>query len=377
MTDQSSPLRTEPTTADDTAYWVALSQVPGLGPVKFNRLLTYFGSTVAAWEAPPRQLLDAGLDTRTVRALEERRLRQAPDRDLQTIVGRGVIVLTLADERYPRLLREITAPPPVLYVKGSLEASDEQAIAVVGTRTCTPYGKMVTEQLVRALVGAGYVIVSGLARGVDSHAHRTALTEHGRTMAVLGSGVNVIYPSEHRQLAEQVSRSGALISEYPPFAKPERDNFPARNRIIAGVSLGALVVEAGEVSGALITARMALEQNREVFAVPGSITSPASDGTNGLIKRGEAKLVSRVEDILEELEPATAQRVVQHALTEVLPENELEATLLRLLAAEALHVDELSRSAELPVATVSGTLTVLELKGLVHHLGGMVYCRSR
>jgi len=217
--------------------------------------------------------------------------------------------------------------------------------------------------------------VSGLARGIDAVAHRAALQSGGRTIAVLGSGVDTIYPSEHRSLAAAVIEHGALLSEYAPGTKPERDNFPARNRLIAGMTRGTLVIEAGEVSGALITAHMALEQNREVFAVPGSITSTHSAGTNALIRHGEAKLVARVEDILEELNPDLVAE--QLRLVDLLPDNDLESALLRALSAEPLHVDDLSRATSLPIATVSSTLTMLEMKGSVKHAGGMVYARAR
>jgi DNA processing protein len=194
---------------------------------------------------------------------------------------------------------------------------------------------------------------------------------------VLGSGVNVIYPAENRSLAHAVMRSGALVSEYPPDAKPERDNFPARNRFIAGLTLGTLVVEAGEVSGALITARMALEQNREVFAIPGNINALMSAGTDALIKQAAAKLVTSAADILEEIEPTANLHVTQRSLSELLPENALEEQVLTLLAAQPLHIDELSRTSGLPVAEISSTLTVLELKGIVRSIGGMAYCRTR
>ncbi len=370
MTTPDAPL-------DDSerAHWTALLRVSGLGPVKFGRLLDGFGSATAAWEAPLAQLRAAGLDARTADALIAFRAGQDPVQAHGRITAQGIEVVTLPDADYPPLLKEIYAPPPVLFRRGTLLPEDALALAVVGTRSATPYGRLVTERFVSALVASGVTIVSGLARGIDAVAHRAALQSGGRTIAVLGSGVDTIYPSEHRSLAAAVIEHGALLSEYAPGTKPERDNFPARNRLIAGMTRGTLVIEAGEVSGALITAHMALEQNREVFAVPGSITSTHSAGTNALIRHGEAKLVARVEDILEELNPDLVAE--QLRLVDLLPDNDLESALLRALSAEPLHVDDLSRATSLPIATVSSTLTMLEMKGSVKHAGGMVYARAR
>ncbi|MCL4541072.1 MAG: DNA-processing protein DprA [Chloroflexi bacterium] len=356
---------------------MALSMVPGLGPVRFGRLLAAFSTAAAAWEASSADLRAAGLDARTLQALLAFRHTIHPETKLRKILRDDVTIITLQNPSYPALLREIATPPPVLYLRGELHPSDDRAIAVVGTRNITTYGRAATEMIVSNLVASGYTIVSGLARGTDSVAHRSALESGGRTIAVLGSGVNIIYPAENRSLAQAVQRSGALLSEYPPDVKPERDNFPARNRLIAGLTLGTLVIEAGEVSGALITARMALEQNREVFAVPGNINAPMSIGTNTLIKQASAKLVTCAADILEEIEPTATQHVAQRSLAELLPENALEEQILTLLAAQPLHIDELSRASGLPIAEISSTLTVLELKGIVRSIGGMTYCRAR
>jgi DNA processing protein len=364
-----------PLTDAERAHWVALLRVSGLGPVKFGRLLEAFGSAAAAWQAASGELRAAGLDARTTEALVAFRGGHDPLPGFARIGQQGIEVVTLLDPQYPPLLKEIYAPPPVVFLRGTVLPDDQLALAVVGTRGATAYGRLLTERFVAALVEHGVTIVSGLALGIDAVAHRAALQHGGRTIAVLGSGVDTIYPSNHRGLAESIVRNGALLSEYAPGTKPERDNFPARNRLIAGMTRGTLVVEAGEVSGALITARMALEQNREVFAVPGNVTSAASAGTNALLRAGEAKLVARVEDILEELNPGLV--VEQLRLVELLPDNEMEAALLRALSAEPLHVDDLSRATDLPVATVSSTLTMLEMKGSVTHAGGMVYARAR
>lgn len=359
----------------ERAHWIALIRVPGIGPIKFMRLCEHFGAAQAAWSADQGELQAAGLDARSADSLISFRTGHDPTRAFTQVQRLGVQAVTLADDEYPALLKEIYAPPPVLFIKGTLLPTDGLALAVVGTRSATAYGRLVAERFVSALVENGVTIVSGLARGIDAVAHRVTLEHGGRTIAVLGSGVDVIYPNEHRSLAEAISAGGALISEYAPGTKPERDNFPARNRLIAGLTRGALILEAGEVSGALITARMALEQNREVFAVPGNVTSAASAGTNALIRQGEAKLVTRVEDILEEINPGLVAE--QLRLVDLLPDNEVERVLLRALSAEPLHVDDLARAADLPVATVSSTLTMLELKGMVKHAGGMVYARAR
>jgi DNA processing protein len=282
--------------------------------------------------------------------------------------------LTWDSPEYPAALRNIADPPPVLYVRGQLLPRDEWALAVVGTRRATVYGREVTRSLVRGLAASGVTIVSGLAHGIDTHAHQVALDAGGRTLAVLGSGIDVIYPAENRQLAELIAHSGAILSEYPLGAQPESGNFPRRNRIISGLSLGVLVVEGARSSGAMITADYASEQGREIFAVPGNILGPNSAGPNYLIQQG-AKLVTTMGDILEELNLTMAAE--QAAAREIIPDNETEAILLRHLSAEPLHVDELGRAAQLPINEVASTLTLMELKGKVRQVGGMHYVVAR
>lgn len=346
--------------------------VPGVGPSRFKRLLDVFGEAEAAWRAGERRLQEAGLDRRTAQALIKERGRVDPTEVWNRIAQRGVEVLTLADRAYPEHLREIADPPPVLYLQGTLLPADRWAVAVVGTRRITAYGRQVVERLVAELARAGVTIVSGLARGVDAAAHRVTLEAGGRTIAVLGSGLDRIYPSEHAGLVREITRRGAVLSEFPLGTPPDALNFPRRNRIISGLALGTLVVEANETSGALITADFALEQGRDVFAVPGSILGPASAGPNRLIREG-ATPVTSAQDILEELNLTS---VAQHeAAREALPENATEATLLQLLSSEPVHVDELGRAATLPVAQVASALTIMELKGLVRQVGGMNYVR--
>ncbi|MBU1879469.1 MAG: DNA-processing protein DprA, partial [Chloroflexi bacterium] len=297
------------------------------------------------------------------------------EREIELCAQKKIGFLLYSDPDYPALLREIHGAPPVLYVRGELLPRDEWALAVVGTRRVTAYGREVTSRLAGELARCGVTVVSGLARGVDTVAHRAALDAGGRTIAVLGSGLDVVYPAENRKLAQQIAEQGALVSDYSLGTRPEAGNFPARNRIISGLALGTLVTEAGAGSGALITADYALDQGREVFAVPGSILSRGSAGTNDRIQQGGAKLVASVPDILEEL---NLTMIADHQeAREVLPANETEAALLAQLAAEPVHIDQLARGAALPVAEVSAALTMMELKGLVRHAGGMQYARVR
>jgi DNA processing protein len=346
--------------------------VPQIGPARFKRLLEVFGEPEAVWGASEAALGRAGLERRAVSALLALRVKVDPQEVWNKVARQGVEVVTLADRSYPEHLREIADPPPLLYLAGTLLSSDRWAVAVVGTRRMTAYGRQVVERLVPELARAGVTIVSGLARGVDAAAHRLALEAGGRTLAVLGSGLDRIYPAEHAGLAREIGTRGAVLSEFPLGTPPDALNFPRRNRIISGLALGTLVVEANETSGALITADFALEQGRDVFAVPGSILSPASAGANRLVKEG-AQPVTCAQDILEEL---NLTAVAQHeAAREALPDNATEAALLRLLSSEPLHVDALGRAASLPVAEVTSTLTMMELKGLVRQVGGMNYVR--
>jgi DNA processing protein len=359
----------------DLKYWVGFNIVPGIGPARLKKLLDHFGDAETAWNAAQVDLARAGLDRKSLQNLSRLRGTLDLDTEMQRVAVVGAQVLTLRDEAYPRLLRQINLPPAVLYVKGSLLPEDEWALAVVGTRHAKTYGREVTRYLAGELVRNRITVVSGLARGIDSEAHRSALAAGGRTIAVLGSGIDVIYPSENRGLAEEIAARGAVITEYPLGTKPERRNFPPRNRIISGLSLGTLVTQAGTGSGALITAYYALEQGREVFAVAGSVLDRGCSGTNRLIQQGEAKLVMGVEDILEELNLTMVTQQVE--MRAVVPENATEALLLKHLSEEPLHVDELGRAIGLPIAQVSGTLALMELKGLVRQTGAMHYVVAR
>ena len=359
----------------DVKYWVGFNIVPGIGPARLGKLLDHFGDPETAWHAPSLELARAGLDRKSLQNLLAMRAKLDLEAEMRRLEDVGAHVLTLRDENYPRLLRQINLPPPVLYVKGSYLPEDDWSVAVVGTRRAKTYGREVTRYLVGGLARNGISIVSGLARGIDSEAHRTSLEAGGRTIAVLGCGIDVIYPQDNVGLARDIVAAGALISEYPLGTKPDRKNFPPRNRIISGLALGTLVTQAGEGSGALITAYFALEQGREVFAVPGSLLDRGCSGTNRLIQQGEAKLVLRVEDVLEELNLTMVSQ--QAEVRAVVPENRTEALLLQHLSEEPVHVDELGRASGLPIAQVSGTLALMELKGLVRQTGAMNYVLAR
>ena len=358
----------------DLKYWVGFSLISGIGPVKFNQLENYFGSLEHAWQAAPADLKQAGLDKGAIQAINNRRPKISLEAEMEKLERYGVKVLTWRDPDYPARLEEIYDYPPVLYIRGSLVPEDEWCLAVVGTRKATVYGRQVTEEIVTDLARSKITIVSGLARGIDSIAHRAALEAGGRSIAIFACGLDIVYPSENANLARQIMQQGALISEYPLGVSPRADNFPRRNRIMSGLSLGVLIVEADETSGAMITAHMALEQNREVFAIPGSILSPASRGTNRLIQEG-AKLVSSYTDILEELNLTAVAHQIE--MKEIIPSSDTEALLLKQLSAEPTHIDEVCRSSGLPVSTVSSTLTLMELKGMVKQVGNMNYVLAR
>ena len=360
----------------DLPYWIAFTRVPFVGRMRVGLLEERFGSLEAAWGASAGELRAAGLDARVVSAIGEARPQIDPLDELERVRKAGVDVLTWHDPAYPSLLREIDDLPPVLYVKGELADDDRRSVTVVGTRGPTAYGKEVARQLAGDLASAGVTVVSGLARGIDGIAHRAALEAGGRTIGVLGSGIDVPYPPEHAGLMQQMAEAGAVISEYPLGAKPEARHFPRRNRLLSGLSLGTLVIEAPEGSGTLSTIRSALEQNREVFCVPGSIYSPASVITNRLIQEG-AKLVMEAEDVLEELNlsAVTAQQSPLPGLFEA--ESGDEAALYDVLDFEPQHIDDLSRRTQIPVTRVTGTLAVMELRGQVRQVGRMNYMRAR
>ncbi|MFW6082796.1 MAG: DNA-processing protein DprA [Chloroflexota bacterium] len=358
----------------DLRYWVGFNEVRGIGPLRLRALLDHFGSIEQAWHASSDQLRNLGVDTRSLKNLSKVRSSIDLDQRLEQIEAIGAHVLTWESPDYPDLLRETYAPPPVLYVKGQLKRQDAWAMAVVGTRRASTYGLEVTRRLATALARNGVTVVSGMARGIDGVAHRAALDAGGRTIAVFGCGIDTIYPAEHRKLAGRIAAQGALISDYPLGTRPEGRNFPPRNRIISGLSMGVLVTNAGKTSGALITADFAAEQGRDVFAVPGSILNQGSVGPNHLIQDG-AKLVIQAEDILEEL---NLTMVAEHRQAQLaLPEDETEAALLKHLSADPLHVDDLQQQVQLPISQVTSSLAMMELKGMVRQVGSMKYVVAR
>lgn len=355
---------------DPKAYWIGFNLVRGIGAVRLRQVLDFFGSLEIAWQAPSDALLAAGLSQKIVENLAKVRAENLAERAWEYTLRKEIQVLTWDDAAYPRRLKQIDQPPPVLYLRGSLSPLDDFAVAVVGTRRITGYGRQVTEELAACLARNGITVVSGLARGVDGVAHEQALKAGGRTFAVLGCGVDVLYPPEHRSLAERIISQGALLSDYPPATQPDSANFPPRNRIISGLSMAVVVVEAGETSGALITATFAAEQGRDVFAVPGNITAPQSKGANRLIRDGAIPLL-KPEDVLEALALNHAPQQQQARLA--LPADEVESKLLTVLADEALHIDEICARTGLSADKVSAALVMMELKGMVRGMGGMQY----
>lgn len=357
--------------ADELKYWVGFSQIPGIGRIRVSELKRHFGSLEDAWKAREGELKQAGLDSRTLDTLLLLRPRISLDAEMEKLERYKVKMLVCEDPRYPPRLKEIHDYPPMLYVRGNLLPGDDPCLAVVGTRRPTIYGRQVTEEIVADLARSQITIISGLARGIDSVAHRATLDAGGKTIAVFASGLDIVYPAENAKLAQAIMEEGAVVSEYPLGVKPKAENFPLRNRIMSGLSLGVLVVEAGERSGALITAFQAVEQNREVFAIPGSILSPASKGTNRLIQEG-AKLVCNHVDIIEELNLSiVAPQQVE--IKEFLPANEAESAILKRLTSEPSHIDEICRHSGLTMPEVSSTLAILELKGVVKQVGNMNY----
>ena len=358
----------------DKRYWIGFNLVKGIGAVRLQALLNHFGDLALAWQAPADALQAAGLSLRLAERVIQIRAGVNLDKILAQIAAQGIGIITWEDELYPPRLKEIDQPPPVLYVRGNLTTDDTWAVAVVGTRRVSAYGRQVTEELAAFLAVNGVTVVSGLARGVDAIAHQSALKNGGRTIAVLGCGVDRIYPPEHKPLAEKVIANGALVSDYAPGTPPDASNFPPRNRIISGLAMATVVVEAGETSGALITAQFAVDQGREVFAVPGNILAPQSKGTNRLIAQGAHPMLS-ARDLLDVLNlgRVTEQRSVRRAL----PGDEFETKLMNVLTNEPLHLDDIRNLTGLPIERVSATLVMMELKGLVRQVGGNNYVTVR
>lgn len=358
--------------------WLALSTVSKIGPVRYVFLVKHFGTPEKVLGASKRELAELP-DIGPVIAsnIKNKILWDKVEEQLKLMEKNQLKIVTFKDEDYPENLLSIYDPPPFLFVWGEISKADRNAVAIVGCRLASAYGKRITERIARELSKRGITVVSGLARGIDSIGHLSTLKEGGRTLAVFGSGLDIVYPPENKKLAERIRSSGVLISEFFLGTKPEAPNFPRRNRLISGLSLGVVIVEAGARSGALLTAHYALEQNREVFAIPGNLDTKNSEGTNKLIKQG-AKLVTSIEDIMEELKltgegmltsPGKTEKVISHL-------SEMEKNIFGLISDEPYHIDKVATQASVSVPQALSTLLSLELKGLVKQLSGKMFIRA-
>ena len=353
----------------DPKFWIALSDVPDIGPVTARKLLAIYKKPEAVFKAPYKELANIrGIGPAKAKNIKGYSEWGKIDAQLKKLDATGIKIVSFSNKDYPEMLKNIEDAPIVLYIKGIIQKEDRYAVAIVGSRKYSSYGKLAAEKLSSELSSMGFTIVSGMARGIDTLAHTAAINSGGRSIAVLGSGIDVPYPPENRGLMEKLAASGCVISEFPPGTLPERENFPKRNRIISGLSLGVLVVEATADSGSLITASCALEQGKEVFAVPGNINSVNSKGTNDLIKKG-AKLVQSAEDVIEELAPILKGyiRTREKANIELSVE---EKRLCDIMTAEPKHVDMLSRESKMPAQKVLGILLSLELNGIAKQAEG-------
>jgi len=360
---------------NENIFWHAFNRVDGFGPQAFKKMTAGFPSLENAWQSGRDNLISLGLTKKQVDNFFDFRKNNSPEKLFEELAKENIEIITITDEVYPTQLKEIPSAPPVLYIRGDKDILSNKSIAVVGSRKFTEYGRRVTENLTRDLVRAGLTIVSGLALGIDGIAHNATLDAEGSTIAVLGTGIDdaTIYPREHFNLAKRIlADGGALITEQPPKTPSLKQNFPARNRIMAGLALGTLVVEAAADSGSLITAQFALEQNREVFAVPGDIFSPQSTGANSLIKRG-AKLTNSAADILDEFNVSRTQPAFALKIFE--PRTEEEKIIWKILSNEPLHIDKISKMARLDTASVSAILATLEIEDAVKNIGGQNFIK--
>jgi DNA processing protein len=365
---------------DGELGWLALSLAPGIGDRTFHRLLRRFGSPERVFTCRRSELGEIpGLKKKTIDAIKSPALRETAQKEIIRLRSLGIQIIQWGTGKYPNYLANISDPPPLLYLKGTLLPEDERAVALVGSRQASAYGLSVCNKICKELAWQGWTVVSGMARGIDSAAHRGALEGGGRTLAVWGTGLDVVYPKENLTLSKEIASSGAILSEFPLGTPPEPGNFPVRNRIISGLSLGVVVVEATVRSGSLITARMALDQGRQVFAVPGPIGRPTVEGAHRLIKEG-AKLVESAEDIIEELLPMVDRKLHREIKTVPIGEppelNEKERQLWELLGMDPLHIDAIARGVDLALAETAELLLRLEIKGLVKQLPGTFFVRE-
>jgi DNA processing protein len=360
---------------EDLEYWVALIHIPKFGPRALQRLFAHFGNMQAAWQSKRDELLALGLTVGAVDSFIHLRGEINPAELMDELARNNIQAITVEDENYPTRLKNIYDPPTVLFVRGELPPPTAPHLAVVGSRHLTPYGAENARNFSRDLAEAGVVIVSGLAYGVDEQAHRSTLEAHGRTIAVLASGLLNIGTSRQRYLAEQIiNQGGAVISEFAPRTASLKTHFPIRNRVISGLCQATLVIEAAVASGSLITARCALDQGRDVYAVPGPINSPTSAGTNQLIKNG-AGVITSAQDLLEALALAPVTTAAA-TVPRYQPRDQEEAAVLQLLSANPVHLDEIIRETKLTTTTVIKTLTIMELQGHARQLSGNYYILS-
>ncbi|MDE2951591.1 MAG: DNA-processing protein DprA [Chloroflexota bacterium] len=360
---------------EEQQYWLGLHLIPQFGNAKLAKLLARIPSAAELWREPDDRLLRLDLPQKLLRQFIAGRQAIDLPRELDKVRQCGAHIVSFADPAYPRLLREIADRPLVLYVRGKLPEAEAKTIAVVGTRKPSKYGWDAARTVSQSLAQHNVTIVSGLAHGIDSAAHRGAL-EGGRTIAVMATGIDRVYPADNAELAEQIASKGALVTEMPLGTAPLGKNFPQRNRIISGMSLGVLVAEAPEKSGALNTVSHAIDQGRDVFALPHNIFSKTGRGSNALIQDG-AKLVMRVSDVLQELNMTHLHTQARIETERVHPENDMESLIMQQLGADPIHIDVIVRQTNLSTATVSSSLTMLELKGLAETAGPMQYCRAR
>jgi DNA processing protein len=366
--------------SDDLRYWIALTLINDIGPVSAKRLLSAFRTPKRIFEASENELKEIeGITKSKIKDICGFNSWEEVGKQIEAAQAHNVRIIRYTDEEYPESLRHIDGSPVILYAKGGFEKKDKYAVAIVGSRNMTPYGKKITEEIASDLASCGLTIVSGMARGIDAVSHKSALKAKGRSIAVLGSGLDNPYPPENEKLFEELSDKGCVISEFPIGTPPNRENFPQRNRLISGLSLGVLVVEAASRSGSLITAGFALEQGKDVFAVPGNITSGNSEGTNELIKKG-AKLVQKAEDILEEIAPHL--RGLKNSINNDFSAKGLsidttgleitgeEKAICNVLGIEPRHIDIISREAGIQTGKALGILLGLEIKGIVKQAEG-------
>lgn len=355
---------------DDIKYYNAFNLIGEIGPIRFKKLSSYFQNMENAWRASIRELKQSGLDERVSDKIVSLRPKISPDKEWEKLTANNIAAITISSDGYPKLLKQTYDPPAIIYIKGRLSEALNFPLAVVGSRKVSSYGIQVIKDIVGALARSGISIVSGMAYGVDTAAHETAISNGAKTIAVLASGLDPYNLSRRKQIAEKIIANGALISEYP-FGKPAmKHQFPVRNRIIAGLTPAVLVIEAREKSGALITPRLALEANRDVFAVPGGIYSPHSVGTNNLIKQG-AKAVTSCQEILDELGLTKPEGCINNR--SIVSASSDEKAILSLLDTEPLHIDAIAKKINNEANKVSGTLTLMEMEGIVKNLGGGNY----